>query len=476
MSQRTTKAKRQVRNARRSSAKKTIIGHEREEPHALPDESFLDDGDGSAGLDEAHGADSQWRSIDAASGGVDALIAEAPMPQELAETEDDGIAADGEDADGEPLVSLYLQEAGAVPLLTPADEVRLARQIQRLKARLLKTVQRAASTIPGLQEYAAAIQVKPEERVTAVLRQVQGWMARVERGEGAAVQVECGLRPPALRHLWGRLQRLQAALAAAKATMIQANLRLVVAIAKYHIDRSLPLLDLIQEGNLGLMRAVEKFDPQRGCRFSTYASWWIRQAIGRALAQQARPVSMPAHIREHLGRFRRVAQRLHGHLERVPTPQELADALHLAVEKVYTLQASGQARLSLDTPIGDGHSRVGDFLADRAGISPVEAAIAQERRAYVYHLLQTLSPREASVLRARFGLDGGGGRSLEAIGREQHVSREWIRQIEARALAKLRRLSRDRGLEEWADAPPAEGVREVPATQPLRHTTRRADR
>jgi len=470
MSHRTTKAKRQVRNARRSSAKRIIV-RDREAPQALPDESFLDDGDVSAGLDEAAGVDSQWRSIDLPSEALKEVASDVPTPQELAALEEEGLAADGEH-----VVYLYLHEVGTVPLLTPADEVRIAQQIQRLKARLLKTVQRDVSIIPCLQKYAAAIQVEPDESVTAVLRQVQGWVARVERGEGGDVQRECGLHPQKLRKIWKRLQHLEAALAAAKATMVQANLRLVVAIAKHHIDRSLPLLDLIQEGNLGLMHAVEKFDPQRGCRFSTYASWWIRQAIARALAQQARPVSMPSHVGEHLGRFRRVAQRLHGHLERVPTPQELADALHLAVEKVYTLQASGQARLSLDTPIGDGHSRVGDFLADRAGISPIEAAIAQERRAHMYHVLQTLSPREASILRARFGLDGGSGRTLEAIGRELHVSREWIRQIEARALAKLRRLSRHRGLEEWADAPPAGSVREAPATQPLRHATRRADR
>jgi RNA polymerase primary sigma factor len=333
------------------------------------------------------------------------------------------------------LILRYLQEAGSVPLLTAADEVRLAEQLRTAKARLLEGLQaaRPSAAIPP--------ELTSEAWLAEQLRQLQHGVARLDQGQATAVEADSGLPPAAVRHLWAMLQPWQERLEAAKTDMVTANLRLVVAIAKRYVNRGLSLLDLIQEGNLGLMRAVEKFDPRRGCRFSTYASWWIRQAIGRAIMEQTRTVRLPVHVSERLGQLNRTAQHLRQALAREPTAPELAETLHLSVEQVRAMQTGTTPAVSLDTPIADGRSQLRDVIAERTCHNPLDTAIETERSDQVRSSLQALTPREAYIVRARFGLDTGGGKTLEEIGQALQLSRERVRQLEAHALEKLRHQS-----------------------------------
>ena len=304
-------------------------------------------------------------------------------------------------------VRMYLKEIGKVPLLSPDEEITLA---QALTAGNEAAAQLAS--LKARREAGAEVDVTPEQEAA--------WKKDYDAGE------------------------------AAKQKLAEANLRLVVSIAKRYVGRGMLFLDLIQEGNLGLIKAVEKFDYTKGFKFSTYATWWIRQAITRAIADQARTIRIPVHMVETINKVIRVSRQLLQELGHDPSPNEIAAEMNMPVDKVREILKIAQEPVSLETPIGEEEdSHRGDFIPDEGASEPSEAASFTLLKEQLMDVLSTLTPREEKVLKLRFGIEDGRTRTLEEVGKEFNVTRERIRQIEAKALRKLRHPSRSKKLKDF---------------------------
>ena len=299
-------------------------------------------------------------------------------------------------------VRMYLKEIGKVNLLTPEEETQLAMDM---------------SAGDEMTRQLEALEAEGEEIPAEVREEME---KAIKRGE------------------------------AAKQRLAEANLRLVVSIAKRYVGRGMQFLDLIQEGNLGLIKAVEKFDYTKGYKFSTYATWWIRQAITRAIADQARTIRIPVHMVETINKVIRVSRQLLQELGHDPTPEEISEEMNLPVDKVREILKIAQEPVSLETPIGEEEdSHLGDFIPDEDASEPSEAASFTLLREQLKDVLKTLTPREEKVLKLRFGIEDGRTRTLEEVGKEFNVTRERIRQIEAKALRKLRHPSRSKKLKDF---------------------------
>lgn len=300
-------------------------------------------------------------------------------------------------------VRMYLKDIGKIPLLTLEEETELARRV-----------------VEG--------------------RDAKKRLEEIESNDQNTVSAE----------EYEHLLDIAEASDEAKDKLVNANLRLVVSIAKRYLGRGLQFLDLIQEGNMGLIKAVDKFDHQKGFKFSTYATWWIRQAITRAVADQARTIRIPVHMVETINKLVRIQRQLVQELSREPTPQEVAERMDISVEKVQQIQKIAQEPISLESPVGEEEdSNLGDFISDPHALDPYEYTAKMKLREELDSVLGTLTPREARVLRLRFGLIDGRQRTLEEVGKEFNVTRERIRQIEAKALRKLKHPSRSRKLKDF---------------------------
>jgi RNA polymerase primary sigma factor len=321
-------------------------------------------------------------------------VSEGPLPRKGRPTSP---AEAYEDVEVDDTISLYLKEVGKVPLLTPEEEVELAKKIE--EGRLAK--KRLAKGVSD-----------PEERK--------------------------------------RLEKLVEEGKEAQDHLIKANSRLVISVAKKYMGRGVPFLDLIQEGNIGLIRAVKKFDYRRGYKFSTYATWWIRQAVTRAIADQGRTIRVPVHMYEQINQLARAVRKLVQELGREPTTEEIAEELGIPPSKVEQIIKVSQHPISLETPVGEEEdSFLGDFIEDESSPSPTESASQSLLREQIEEILKSLSPREAKILKLRFGLLDGYSYTLEEVGRKFGVTRERIRQIEAQALGRLRHPSRSRKLKDF---------------------------
>ncbi len=300
----------------------------------------------------------------------------------------------------------------------------------------------------GTNGSAADLHLRAAKKFTSP-KQQQIWVAQqeIKAAEGRA-----NARSDEIKRVMAVIKQGQAKAAQAKKEMVEANLRLVISIAKKYTNRGLQFLDLIQEGNIGLMKAVDKFEYRRGYKFSTYATWWIRQAITRAIADQARTIRIPVHMIETINKLIRTSRQLVQELGREPSPEEIAQKMDVPVDKVRKVLKIAQEPISLETPIGEEEdSHLGDFIEDKQVVSPVESIIGLSLREQTNKVLNTLTPREEKVLRLRFGLSDGCEHTLEEVGQDFAVTRERIRQIEAKALRKLRHPSRSKKLRSFLE-------------------------
>ena len=347
-------------------------------------------------------------------------------------------------------IQSYLDWIGTVSLLTREGEVELAREIEKGRNIIWATYLASKIKSPEIKPLIESVKegtIRPQDAVIhkdfmKFRDQLADWVERLatrRKADRALVEKQSGVKARVVRDVYATIEAADEGVERAKADMVEANLRLVVATAKKYLKRGLPLLDLIQEGNMGLMRAIDKFDYRRGYKLSTYASWWIRQSMARAATDQGRTIRVPVHAHELLTKLMSTTRRLTAKMGREPLPAEVARHMDIPVEKVRNLLAIARDTVSLETPVGtDGSSELRDLIADERAASPMDALVGDDLSNTVLSVLSTLSEREQRILRMRFGIGDQEAHTLAEIGREFGLSRERIRQLQALALRKLR--------------------------------------